>query len=195
MPRLIDHDERDRAIFAAAFVVLERDGLSGLSVRGVAAEAGIATASLRRAFPTQDALRTACLERIRDRVTARIRAVPTGGRDWQLGVLTELLPLDAERRLELSAQLQLAVLALTDPTLRDASRALSDGVRTVCRLVVGQLEVTGSLRRDVSAESAAADLHCFLDGLALHALADPSAHSATVLEARLRDYLRTITRD
>lgn len=192
MPRLIDHAERDREIIAAAFTVLERDGLAGLSVRGVAAEAGIATASLRRAFPTQNSLRAHCLDQIRDRASARIRAVPGEGRERHLGMLAELLPLDAERRLELSAQLQLAVLALTDPALRAASLALGDGVRTVCRLVVEPLAATGGLRDGETVESAAADLHCFLDGLALHALTDPLRHEPSVLRRRLREFVDRI---
>lgn len=57
MPRRIDTEARTAQIAAAALRVLARDGLGGLSVRGVAAEAGIAAASLRRAFPTQHALR------------------------------------------------------------------------------------------------------------------------------------------
>ncbi|MDF2920421.1 MAG: TetR family transcriptional regulator, partial [Microbacterium sp.] len=48
MPRLIDHDHRNDEIAAAAFRVLARDGVAALSVRRVADEAGIATASLRR---------------------------------------------------------------------------------------------------------------------------------------------------
>ncbi|MDR0415820.1 MAG: TetR family transcriptional regulator, partial [Propionibacteriaceae bacterium] len=46
MPRRIDAEARAAEIAAAALRVLGRDGLAGLSVRGVAAEAGIAVASL-----------------------------------------------------------------------------------------------------------------------------------------------------
>ena len=49
-------------IAASAVRVLSTRGVGALSVRTVAAEAGLATGSLRRAFPTQDALLVFSLE-------------------------------------------------------------------------------------------------------------------------------------
>ena len=118
MPRLIDHDDRNDEIGAAAFRVLVRDGIAGLSVRKVAEEAEIATASLRRAFPTQDALRRFCFDRIHQSVAARLRAVTGDGREKAMQWMRELLPLDDTRRTELVVQLQLSRLALTDESLR-----------------------------------------------------------------------------
>ena len=80
MPRRIDTDARSLAIAGASLRVLERDGLAGLSVRGVADEAGIATASLRRAFPTQHSLREHCFSLIQQRASARIRTLTLTGR-------------------------------------------------------------------------------------------------------------------
>ena len=62
MPKLIDHSQREVEVAEAAWRVLRRDGVTSLSVRNVAAEAGLATGSLRRAFPTQDALLAFSLE-------------------------------------------------------------------------------------------------------------------------------------
>ena len=110
MPRLIDHDDRNDEIGAAAFRVLVRDGIAGLSVRKVAEEAEIATASLRRAFPTQDALRRFCFDRIHQSVAARLRAVTGDGREKAMQWMRELLPLDDTRR---------TCLLYTSPSPRD----------------------------------------------------------------------------
>src|SRR5690606_9570446 len=118
MPRRIDAGERTAEIAAAALRVLERDGLPGLSVRGVAAEAGIAAASLRRAFPTQHALREYCLELIEERARIRIAALGLTGRPLADALLAQLLSLDDERRTELVALLPIGVLALTCLDLR-----------------------------------------------------------------------------
>lgn len=177
MPRRIDADERTAEIAAAALRVVEREGIAGLSVRGVAAEAGLAPASLRRAFPTQHALRVYCLELIQERAAARILALTLTGRALVDGMLAELLPLDDERRTELVAQVQLGLLALTDTDLGPAAVALSDGVDRVCRAAVGILADVGQLDVGRDPDYEARRLHALLDGIAMHGLwsGDPSA--------------------
>ncbi|ROR97257.1 TetR family transcriptional regulator [Salana multivorans] len=172
MPRLIDVDARNAEIAAASLRVLERDGLAGLSVRRVAEEAGIATASLRRAFPTQHALREHCLALVEERATARIRALPPDltGRRLVEAMLAQLLPLDRERRTELAAQIQLGVLALTDPALRAAAVRLDTAVGRACRAAVAILADAGQLGRDRDPDYEAQRLHALLDGAAVHGL-------------------------
>jgi len=170
MPKRIDSEERVAEIAAAALRVLERDGLSGLSVRGVAAEAGIAAASLRRAFATQHALREYCLQLIEDRVTARITALELSGRALVDGLLLQLLPLDAERRLELVAQVQLGVLSLTDSDLRPAAIRLSAAVDRACEAAIRILNDGGQLHKGRDLEYEAQRLRALLDGIAMHGL-------------------------
>ncbi len=174
MPKLIDADARSAEIAAASMRVLERHGLAALSVRGVAEEAGIAAASLRRAFPTQHALRVHCLDLIQERATQRIMALPRdgGGRPLALDVLAQLLPLDADRRTELAAQVQLGVLALTDDRLRPTSVRLNRAVLDACRIVIGILAESEQLAPDRNPDNEAHRLHALLDGLAMHGLWD-----------------------
>ena len=194
MPKRIDAEARTEQIAAAALRVLERDGLAALSVRGVAAEAGIAAASLRRAFPTQQALRVYCFELIEARATARIRSLELSGRALVDGMLAELLPLDAERRSELVAQVQLGVLALTDEALRPAARSLSDGVDRVCRFALDILVAEGRFAASRDVEHEARRLRAVLDGIALHALwtgdAAPSAQMLDTLAGHLDELAR-----
>ncbi|MEV5042076.1 MULTISPECIES: TetR/AcrR family transcriptional regulator [unclassified Microbacterium] len=185
MPRLIDHDERDRAIGDAAMRVLARDGLAALSVRKIADEAGLATASLRRAFPTQLALRRYCVDRIHDAVAARVTGLTGEGMPLAIALLLELLPLDTTRRVELIAQLQLGSLALTDATLTESVRDLHDGVGLICGVALGQLDLPDEI--DIALEMLR--LQALLDGLALHLLwadpADPETHARRLLEHHL----------
>ncbi len=170
MPRRIDAEARNAEIAAASLRVLERDGLSGLSVRGVAAEAGIATASLRRAFPTQHALREYCFERIEERVTARIAALDLTGRALVDELLAQLLPLDQERRSELVAHVQLGVFALTDSTLRPAAIRLSAALDRGCRTAIAILADAGQLDSSRDPTYEAQRLRAVLDGVAMYGL-------------------------
>lgn len=191
MPRLIDHAARDSEITAASFRVLERDGLAGLSVRGVAEEAGIAPASLRRAFPTQRALRERCLNEIEQRATERVRAVAAPGRAAVERLLAQLLPLDEERRLELIAQVQLSVLAITEAEMREPAARLSAGVARACHIAIELLRVAGDLGENRDVESEAERLRALLDGLAMRGVwagdgADPES-TMRLLRAHLDD--------
>lgn len=170
MPRRIDAGARTAEIAAAALRVLERDGLAGLSVRGVAAEAEIASASLRRAFPTQHALREYCLELIEERATARIAALDLTGRALADALLAQLLPLDDERRVELIAQVQLGMLSLTDSDLRPAAIRLNAAVSRACRIVIELLASTGQLDSGRDPEHEALRLRALLDGIAMQSL-------------------------
>lgn len=188
MPRLIDHAARDREIGEAAWRVLTREGLAGLSVRKVAEAAGLATASLRRAFPTQAALRAFCLDRIQTAVGDRIVAHTGEGLPLARAVLREVLPLDETRRAEMIVQMQLGSLALTDPSLQESVQKLGDGVRRVCELALGEL-TRSSAHVMADADAEAAHLHALLDGLALQLLwsrdADAADRACAVLDRHL----------
>ena len=177
MPRRVDLKERGSLVAAACLRILERDGLSALSVRNVADEAGIAPASLRRVFPTQDALREHCLTIIEERVTARLAALRSTGRALALDVLAQVLPLDAERTTEILAQVQLGVLARTDEHLAASARRLNDGVRRVCTRALEILREDGSLGADRDLTDEVDRLHALIDGLAVEHTWDPAARA------------------
>jgi AcrR family transcriptional regulator len=194
VPRLIDHAERDAVIAAAARRVLARDGLPGFSVRNVADEAGLATASLRRAFPTQTALRTYCLRLVGERVQARMDVLAVtldpaaDPRGFVLACLAELLPLDAERRTEMEVWLALGSLAASDADVRAAYDESAETVATACRSLLGMLPAADSpVPTETGPDGVAAAarrLHALLDGLALHLVhAPPSADSTWALDA------------
>ncbi|ABS05777.1 TetR/AcrR family transcriptional regulator [Kineococcus radiotolerans] len=196
MPRLIDHTEREIAVAEAAWRVAAREGVRAVSVRGVAAEAGLATASLRRAFPTQASLLAYCLDLARRRAAGRIAALAqVTDPGSALAVLVELLPLDAERRLEAEVQFALGTAALTDPALRPAADAAHEDVATACRHVARALTggpaATDPTQPDAT-DPATAHLHALLDGLALHLVRQaPAAPTGWAVEV-LRGHLATL---
>jgi len=199
VPRLIDHDERDREIGEAAWRVLVRDGLAAFSVRNVADEAGIATASLRRAYPTQDALRVACLRRVFEHVQRRLAALGTARSPdddpatFATRCLQELLPLDRERRTEAEVWLTLGSLALTDTRVRLVHDEAHGLLRAACQQVVEVLHGSDSDSHSDSVAAVDADaarLHALVDGLALHLVhqpaGDPSDWAVEALAAEVR---------
>jgi AcrR family transcriptional regulator len=185
----MDPRERDRAVVDAAWRVLTRDGLAALSVRNVAAEAGLAPSSLRYTFPTQASVRERAVEVVLDRLHARVAAIPDlpDGRAWARAALLELLPLDAERHTEMEVSLALGTAAMTDPALRPAHHAATAAVREVCSRAAAALGRTGEVDTD--------HLHALVDGLALHVVRRTREQDTTwavrVLDAHLATLART----
>ena len=196
MPRTVDLDDRRRIVGEAAWRVLVRDGPTEVSVRKVAAEAGLPPSSLRYTFPTQASVRDAAVELLVSRLRERVdrAADTTGGRDAARAVLLELLPLDDERRAEMEVTVAFTALALTDPSLRTAHEQTHAAVHDVCALALAHLGARGAASAAGSVELADVDVdveltHAVVDGLALHLLAQAvgtdASWAVTALDAHL----------
>lgn len=165
MARSIDVGERRRVVSDAAARVLARNGLGALSVRGVAAEAGLPPSTVRYVFPTQASVRTHALETVFDATTRRVDAVPDTlpDRERARRILLELLPLDEERLVELDVYLALGNAALTDPELRPALDRVVSDMQEWTERIVHLVGVPGATRA-----YEARRLHALIDGLAMH---------------------------
>lgn len=139
-----------------------REGIPALSVRKVAAEAGLPPSSLRYTFPTQASLRIRAYELVVERLAERVAAIAPGA-DWSRAVLLELLPLDESRRLEMEITVVLGTAAMADGDLRATHHRAHRAVRDLCERVVRAVEVDPA---DVRVETER--LHAIMDGLALH---------------------------
>ena len=165
MARSIDVEQRRRDVSEAACQVLARDGIGALSVRNVAAEAGLPPSTVRYVFPTQASMREHTITLVFDRTSERIDAVPTDlpARERAHRILLELLPLDDERVIELDVYLALGNAALTDAALRPALDRVVREMRQWSEEILGSLGVPAADR-----EYEARRLHALIDGLAMH---------------------------
>jgi len=163
--RSIDVGERRRIVSEGACRVLARDGLGALSVRNVAAEAGLPPSTVRYVFPTQSSMREHTITLVFDRTKERIAAIPGGlpPRERVRRLVLELLPLDEERVIELEVYLALGNAALTDAELRPALDRVVVEMREWSEEILGLLGVPV-----VDREYEACRLHALIDGLAMH---------------------------
>ena len=103
VPKLIDHDRRREEIATATWRVILANGVSCVSIRTVAAEAGISTGSLRHVFPRKTDLLVHAMQLVDQHAWERIQRHldEPDARTRALAIIKELLPLDAERRAEM----------------------------------------------------------------------------------------------
>ncbi|MBF8189456.1 TetR family transcriptional regulator C-terminal domain-containing protein [Nonomuraea sp. K274] len=207
MPRLVDHDQRRAEIGEAAIRVILREGLAGVTVRGVAAEAGWSTGSLRHYFRNQYELQAyvaqATTDTLRGRVLPRMqRSRAQGSMVEQIAsVVEEMLPLDAERREEYA--LWSAVVEWERQHPPEGGSASWNDQRALHRHCVAALrghELAGDLSQamlphpDPQVELWAALLHTFVDGLASQLMNTPGEVSADTAAQLLRSLLKAVPR-
>lgn len=169
MPKLIDHARRREELAEAAWRVLLRDGVGKVSVRNVAAEAGLTVSSLRHVFATQDELLEFALELVLDRVRQRVEPLlPVADRRGVEAVACEFLPLSPERWAEMEVYLSLFMAAGTNPELAPHRDQAHAALRASCRNLISALDNGTDLAPGADQELEAQRLHALLDGLAMH---------------------------
>lgn len=169
MSRSIDLAARKAQLAEAVWQVILDRGISAVSVRTVAEQAGLVVGSLRHVFPTRAELLSFSAELMVRRATERVLATPWSDKPQQyaLDVIKNLLPLEPDSRAELEVNLALVAECPAQPSLggiRDHAHAqLLEACVRLVELLVGR-------KRSPSLIFAARRLHAIVDGLALHLL-------------------------
>jgi len=195
VPRVVDPDARRRHLANAVRSVIRRDGLERASVRAVATEAGLSMGSLRHYFGTQTELHCFAMRQVMEDIGSRIEALELfdDPRQQAEQVLSEFLPLDAERRAESEVWLAFTARALVDPALRALRDEAYDVLQAVCRrLVTPLLGPAGNAPADLVLLEAER-LYAVLDGLLLHGVIRPASADSDLQRAVLRRHLDSLS--
>ncbi|MFI7131965.1 TetR/AcrR family transcriptional regulator [Nonomuraea sp. NPDC050153] len=207
MPRLVDHDRRRAELAEAAIRVILREGLPGVTVRGVAAEAGWSTGSLRHYFGNQYELQAyvvrATTDTLRGRVLPRVQRPRAHGSvvEQIATIVEEMLPLDAERREEYALWSAIVEWERQHPS--EGGSATWNDQRALHRQCIAALRGHEPAREpgqaalphpDARVELWAAILHTFVDGLASQLMNTPGEVSAGTAAQLLRSLLEAVPR-
>ena len=182
MPKVVDVEARRADLAAAVWSLAAREGVEGLTVREVAAEAGWSTGALVHYFNGKEELLLFAFETVASRAGERMRShADLNPRARARAVLAEGLPLDAERHNEVRVWFGLLGLAVTRPAL---ARAQRHGYQEWRAAVSSALEEGG-----LGGPDQAAALVAFVDGIAVQAFCDPRANPPERLERLLDQQL------
>ncbi|WP_254900343.1 TetR/AcrR family transcriptional regulator [Rhodococcus sp. 1168] len=186
-------DRRIRLAEATWRVIAER-GIGAVSVRTVAAEAGMAVGSLRHLFPTQQELLEFSAELMIERATARVTEVtPTPDVvDYALAAIGELLPLTPDTRCEFEVNIALIAETPANPGLAGIRDHAHEQLLDLFARIVAMLQDEDNLtekRRQVARR-----LLALVDGLGLHLLHQPADDSTAWAVNIVREELVHIQR-
>ena len=170
-------------------LVVER-GLDAVSIRTVAAEAGVSIGAVQYHFATKDDLLLAAYERAIDRVALRAQAIAARASDpgeYVRLLLRELLPLDDAREAELRVAVAFTARSVHSPRL---TALYTEGYRALVDAVAGGLAAPGFDSRRAAVQAVA-----MADGLAWHMLCAPDVLTADAALAALDAHLDTLLPD
>ncbi|MGW7487713.1 TetR/AcrR family transcriptional regulator [Streptomyces sp. NPDC054786] len=176
MPKKVDHEARRQEISEALWRIASTRGLDGVSLRDVAAEAGISLGRLQHYFRTRDEMLLFALRHINrlaaDRIRTRIEALteePTP-REVLRACLSGMLPLDDRSRTGLLVGAAYFARAVHDETLRAEAE---NGIPQLRAFFADQLRLAadrGELPPERATEDEAMLLISMADGLATYVL-------------------------
>ncbi len=203
MPKIVDREARRQAVADAVLRVAARHGLEHASLRNVAEEAGLAVGSVRHYFDDHSELMLFAMGELARRIELRVReravhllATPPGA-DRRTAVeelLAEFLPLDTARHEEAALWLAFTTAARLRPELRPRADELNDGMRELITRVLTEGRRSGSLREDLDVPLETVRLAALLDGLALHAVVQPSHVTPEAMRGVLSRHLDSLAR-
>jgi AcrR family transcriptional regulator len=123
VPKRVDRDARRREIADALLRLAAAEGLESVSLRHVAAEAGISMGAVQHYFRSKDEMIVFALEhqsrQQEQRITAKLRgaARPPTARDVVRTIMVEILPTDGPSRAAWLAGIAYFIRAMSDPRL------------------------------------------------------------------------------
>jgi AcrR family transcriptional regulator len=178
MPKQVDHDQRRREIIEALWTLAAREGLSAVSFRRVASEAGVSVRRIQYYFGTKASLLAAALQMLGEAVFARgVAAMEAAGPDASPRTLLHLiveagLPSSRGQRQDSLLFFSFYVAALTDPELAsdEAQEILGWTIPFAADLIQNAL-ADGLTRPGIDADHEARILMSAFYGLSLSVLA------------------------
>jgi AcrR family transcriptional regulator len=171
VPKKVDHQSRRTLIADALVEVAASQGLEAVSLRHVAAAAGVSTGMVQHYFRTRDEMMAFAMavvrERTEERITAAIAALGAdpGPRTLLRTFIAEVLPLDERSRAYGRVALAFLAYAAVRP---EAARTLRSDTQTMVDFVAGLLRAGGTAAADPDA--AAAGLLAAMEGLGMYLL-------------------------
>jgi AcrR family transcriptional regulator len=179
MPKQVDHEARRQQIAEAVCRLAAREGLEAVSLRHVAAEAGVSMGLVQHYFSTKDQMLLFAFhtmgERFEKRMVESAAALPQPHTTRSLlrAMLVEMLPLSEDARAVGPLWIAFLSRAMVEPGLAGQLRASGGALREFVRDQLREAKRAGEIPSGLDPDLETATLLALVDGLMAHALIDP----------------------
>lgn len=184
----VDHQERRREIVEAVWRLLERGGVEAASVRGVIAETGLSSGSIRFFFSTQAGLHQFAMSSLAERVQERIQGATAESdlKERAVAMVSELMPLRDDTAREFRIWMAFVAKARHDPELARIVSEQATAIREFLAKILADLVALGLRAPGTAGDDDVANLNAVIDGLTFELLTAPELISRAQAAALLR---------
>jgi TetR/AcrR family transcriptional regulator, transcriptional repressor of bet genes len=171
MPKQVDHQARREQITEAVYRLIAQRGFDAVSLREVAAEAGVSMGLVQHYFRTKDQMLHFALERMRDRVVRRVEhrlanlAEARTTRAVLRAMMLEVIPMNDESRADACVSMAFFNRALVDPSYTAALQDTYPSAIAVVSQLLHQARDNNELPPDRNPEQEAVNLYALTQGL------------------------------
>ena len=172
MPKIVDHDNRKKAIAEATWQVILEQGMKGATVRNIARKAGLSLGALRHYFSTQEELLIYAMDLVKERVSERVEKIALKNlppKEMVLQMLLEIVPTNETTRAEMEVWLEF-VLFFRNKGNRESQ---NDGILEGIQKLLDSLDQAQFLKKEIDKDLETERLCALIDGLAIHAILNP----------------------
>jgi DNA-binding transcriptional regulator YbjK len=168
MPKQVDRDARRRQIADAVCRLVGAHGMEGVSLRLVAAEAGVSMGQVQHYFAGKDEMLLFAFstigERVEQRMGAAVSAVHTP-RDLLRAMLVEMLPVSDATRAEAPVLAAFLARAVVEPALADNLRDDGQALTGFVAEKISTAQQNGDAATNLDPSREAGSLLAITDGL------------------------------
>ncbi|MFD2796706.1 TetR/AcrR family transcriptional regulator [Promicromonospora vindobonensis] len=145
MPRVVDHEERRQQIVFALWLVIAQHGIEGVSLRHVAAEAGVSMGRIQHYFGTKESLVLAgCTALVQSAYGGYLETADAAPRDRLLHVVSQQIPQDDGGRMGVSVWYAYVAKSINHAAVRQVLAEARRGAEEECvRLIRAAREASG----------------------------------------------------
>lgn len=173
MPKIVDHDNRKKAIAEATWQVILEQGMKGATVRNIARKAGLSLGALRHYFSTQEELLIYAMDLVKERVAERVEKIALKNlppKEMVLQMLLEIVPTNETTRAEMEVWLEF-VLYFRNKGNRESQ---NDGILEGIQKLLDSLDRAQFLKKEIDKDLETERLCALIDGLAIHTILNPT---------------------
>ncbi|GAA0323737.1 TetR/AcrR family transcriptional regulator [Oceanobacillus oncorhynchi subsp. oncorhynchi] len=196
MPKKVDHQKRKIQIAETTWKVIVEEGIEQATVRKIAQASGLSVGAVRHYFTTQSELLHFSMELVSDRVIQRAKARKFSKDRDPLELVTEgvseVLPIDEERKIEMEVWLAFSAKVLVDKTLRELSDKVYSDMHEGFKNVVHALQLLDIAKNGLDLEMEVNRLHAIVDGMAMHHLLNPEQFTHEEMMETLKYHLHSL---
>ncbi|MBB5085224.1 TetR/AcrR family transcriptional regulator [Nonomuraea endophytica] len=183
MPRQVDHDERRRRLTDALLRIASTRGLQAVSMREIAAEAGVSLRVVQYYFTNKQALLESGLTELGARMERRFKQRTAGAgeltpRGVFAAVLGVILPFDEQSERDSMAWTAYYTAALTDPALAAVGLTLPNALENFLTVRLTAAQQAGDVAPDRDPRTEVAALLALANGLTSSVLSGQRSHEA-----------------